>query len=309
MDQPQQRNECPICGKPPVYFQPYGNRDASQIKCERCGDFAMSRTLIVNLKGRTEEEARLLPYLSAYTRQASGRGGVIELNSGNWLEFARSRANTAVQTKNTKLLDLVASRSRHPGELVPISIDCDYPMVDAATPEELEFFLSHLMNRGLIDKRDVSYRLTVDGWQLVDSKASKPSGSGHAFVAMAFDPTLEEAYELGIRRAIKQDCGFTAIRVDKVQHNEKICDRILMELRRASFAVADFTLHRNGCYFEAGFAMALGIPVVFACRGDQLKDTHFDTRQYNHIVWEDSANLRAKLAGRIQATIMTGVQP
>jgi nucleoside 2-deoxyribosyltransferase len=68
--------------------------------------------------------------------------------------------------------------------------------------------------------------------------------------------------------------------------------------------IADFTLHRKGVYFEAGFAMARGIPVIFSCRSDELEQTHFDTRQYNHIVWETAKELNAKLSDRIRATVL-----
>jgi hypothetical protein len=42
------------------------------------------------------------------------------------------------------------------------------------------------------------------------------------------------------------DCGFTIVPVDRVEHNENINDRIISELRTCQFVVADFTLHRNG---------------------------------------------------------------
>lgn len=67
--------------------------------------------------------------------------------------------------------------------------------------------------------------------------------------------------------------------------------------------IADFTGNRNGVYFEAGFAMGLGIPVIWTCRKDHIDNVHFDTRQYNHIVWETPEELREKLTYRIEATI------
>ena len=71
----------------------------------------------------------------------------------------------------------------------------------------------------------------------------------------------------------------------------------------AQFMVADFTLQRAGVYFEAGFAMGLGRPVVWTCRDDEFEKTHFDTRQYNHVVWSNHEDLRTKLADKIKATI------
>ncbi len=92
-----------------------------------------------------------------------------------------------------------------------------------------------------------------------------------------------------------------AIRVDKVHHNEKICDRILAEIRKCRIVVADFTHHKGGVYFEAGFALALNRTVIWTCKKDEIKGAHFDTRQYVHLLWENPDDLRQQLANRIQA--------
>ncbi len=50
----------------------------------------------------------------------------------------------------------------------------------------------------------------------------------------------------------------------------------------------------------------LGIPVIFTCRKDRLGDVHFDTRQYNHIVWETPDEPRDQVANRIAAVLGDG---
>lgn len=83
--------------------------------------------------------------------------------------------------------------------------------------------------------------------------------------------------------------------------NEKIDDKIIVGIRTAEFMVADVTLERPNVYFEAGFAMALGRPVIWtALRGEVL---HFDIRQFNFIEWDTPADLREKPRDRVQATI------
>ena len=96
------------------------------------------------------------------------------------------------------------------------------------------------------------------------------------------------------------------LRIDRVHHNEKICDKLIAEIRTSHFLIADVTLQRAGVYFEAGFAMGLGRPVIWTCRQDDMKNVHFDTRQYSHVVWTDPYDLRTKLADRIKATISGG---
>jgi nucleoside 2-deoxyribosyltransferase len=91
--------------------------------------------------------------------------------------------------------------------------------------------------------------------------------------------------------------------VGRVQHNDSISDLILAGLRAAQVVVADVTHQRNGVYFEGGFGMGLGRTVVWMCRDTDLANVHFDTRNYNHIVWNAHDDLRTKLRDRLRATL------
>ncbi len=57
----------------------------------------------------------------------------------------------------------------------------------------------------------------------------------------------------------------------------------------------------------AGFAMALGLPVIFTCREDHMKDVHFDTNHFPHVVWSQPADLRTKLNDRIVGAVLPTV--
>jgi nucleoside 2-deoxyribosyltransferase len=97
--------------------------------------------------------------------------------------------------------------------------------------------------------------------------------------------------------------GLAPAEADRVAHLEKICDKIVNEIRGSQFVVADVSQHKPGVYFEAGFAMALNRPVIWTCREEDFDLIHFDTRQYNHIKWRTPDDLRQQLADRILATI------
>jgi nucleoside 2-deoxyribosyltransferase len=139
--------------------------------------------------------------------------------------------------------------------------------------------------------------VTPKGWCKI---AGRGFLSRLGFVAMSFAEDFNSAFIDGIEPAIR-DAGCEPLRVDKVHHNEKLCDRII-EIRRARFVVADVTGQR-GVYYEAGFAAALGLPVIWSCREDDMNNIHFDTRQYNHVVWGAPADLHEKLRDRIIASI------
>ena len=61
-------------------------------------------------------------------------------------------------------------------------------------------------------------------------------------------------------------------------------------------------------YFEAGFALGLGLQVIWTCKESDLKDVHFDNRQYNFVIWEEDKlnEFKVALQNRIEATIGRG---
>src|SRR5207248_9602760 len=100
----------------------------------------------------------------------------------------------------------------------------------------------------------------------------------------------------GIREA-----GYKPFRVDRHDHVNRIDDEIIAQIRRSRFLVADFTGQKQGVYFEAGFALGLARNVVWSCQKDDLRNLHFDIRQYNCIDWQNEGELAERLTLRIEA--------
>jgi len=185
-------------------------------------------------------------------------------------------------------------------------------MLYAFDAQSSTYVIEQLLERGLLrnagnelfgNSTIIKYQITARGWEKLDSlRTASGSAKKQAFVAMWFHPDMEEFYTNGIGPAVEA-CGLRSFRVDLKEHNNKICDEIIAEIRRSRILVADFTGDRGGVYYEAGFASGLGIPVIWTVRKDFLTKVHFDTRQYNHIVYETADELRSKLENRIRATI------
>ena len=183
----------------------------------------------------------------------------------------------------------------------------DYPIAFGVNFAEFDFIMSQLAADSLIKISGIwpgEVQVTAKGYHRI---AELEQGSWRlnkqAFVAMWFDQELDVAYKLGIEPAIKE-CGYSSMKVNQAEHNEDINDFIIAEIRKSKFLVADFTRHRHGVYFEAGFMLGLGRPVIFTCREDQMKAAHFDTNHRNHVIWQTPDELRKKLCARIQATII-----
>jgi hypothetical protein len=149
---------------------------------------------------------------------------------------------------------------------------------------------------------------TAEGWQRIAAMRIAPQKREAVFVAMWFTAETEQAWTEGIRLALKDDCHYgEPIRIDRAHLEGKIDDEILASIRRSGLLVADLTGGRGGVYFEGGFAMGLGIPVVWTCRKDWFDKAgghdgvHFDTNHYPFVVWETPGELRKQLADRVNA--------
>src|SRR5262249_3741223 len=130
--------------------------------------------------------------------------------------------------------------------------------------------------------------------------------SNSGFNAMWFDKSMIQARVSGLQKAI-ENAGYDAVVVDRVEHINKIDDEIVAQIRKARFLVADLTGHRGGVYFEAGFALGLGLPVFWTCRKDDFT-LHFDVRQYNTIDWSTPDELASRLQFRIESVIGRGAR-
>jgi hypothetical protein len=124
---------------------------------------------------------------------------------------------------------------------------------------------------------------------------------------MWFNPIMDEVWTEGFHPGI-EDAGYKALRIDRHPHNNRIDDEIIVKIKESKFLVADFTARRGGVYFEAGFALGLGKPVIWTVREPELRKIHFDTRQYCFIPWtcDNLPKLREDLRLRIEATIGKG---
>lgn len=304
--------KCKLCAKEldDVIGESAPNR-VYRAKCARCGAYSISDAAVSSEPDAFVRER--LHLISAVARRSSERGSPLLIRQELLTERSEFEARIlSVCPRNTQekmdcILAYIAEKSSYPGQEIEIDTDDDYPLFYCKEGEELRFYLRHVHLYGLVVYDETmsgpgQVTLGAEGWTRVEEQAKPNIESKQAFVAMWFDDEVKSAYSEGIAK-LEEDTGFSMLRIDMSQFNDKICDKILAEIRRSRFLIADVTGHRQGVYFEAGFAMGLGLPVIWTCREDQIEECHFDTRQYNHITWKDADELRQKLKDRILATI------
>lgn len=202
------------------------------------------------------------------------------------------------------------------GKIANISMQFALAHSESSDEEEIDFLTDTLISQGKIgystSYNDNNKVIVIQslGYEHIADLSSKHVISSQAFVAMWFDPSMNDAYENGIKAAI-ECCGYKAMKVDEQEYLGPVPDKIIAEIRRSRFLIADFTYGekkgiRGGVYYEAGFAYGLNIPVIYTCKSGLENELHFDTRHLNHIIWKDPKDLCEKLAYRIAAVIGDG---
>ena len=302
--------QCPICNREVEVTNPSG---IATIECNFCGKYQTENinTFTTEVLGWSPEQ-RL--NLSGWIQESSNS----RFSEANIKEFANLRSLT-VGEKAERVLIRLAHKFPKPGQWLDLSggAHTEAKAVGRISEDnELRFlmreFLSEEMGLLLHNQTQIglfteeSYKISPKGWAYLDSLRHGNPNSQIGFIAMWFDKEVDDAH-LAIEKGIR-NAGYAPLRIDRKEHNNKIDDEIVANIRRSKFLVADFTRHRGGVYFEAGLAMGLGLPVIWLCRESDLKDAHFDTRQYNHIPWqpEKLAELSEALKNRIEATIGRG---
>jgi nucleoside 2-deoxyribosyltransferase len=288
---------CYICGPSPTF----GSSHSQRVGCKVCGQYDIWEDAALVASNYPRNQRYIL---SGAVREQNLKGIVPNIRSLEELRDSAALPADPIESID-RIVQYVNTKQARVNGFVAISTDRDYPIAYAKDAAEFGYFLSiaretfrYLVYEGA---DSATFRLTPEGWRRLAELKKDARVSNKAFVAMWFDRSLNDAWEEGIKPALEAT-GYNPVRIDLKEHNDKICDQIVAEIRKSGLLVADFTGNRGGVYFEAGFGLGLGIPVIWMCREGELKSVHFDTRQYNHIAWKNPADLKERLVHRIEAT-------
>jgi len=299
---PMPTSPCPICGaNSPVVQIP--ERQISRFACPRCGHYEITDQ-DVHLGGIPEPRHLLSAFLRERFERTK-RPYRFE-DRGESKSFPQGLVEWPVSEKLNRALLRLAERSTAFGSPSEAQPDQDWPLAQAKNAAEFGRMLSHWIRAGALENPSGgSFVVTGPGWSLVEEL--RPRGvakSKQAFVAMSFAAEYDHAYD-GIKDTLAA-VGWKPWRADREDYQEKICDRIVAEIRRSGLMVAEFTAQRPNVYFEAGLAMGLGMPIIWCVRQDAMSEVAFDVRQYPYVVWSGLEELKTRLRDRIQALYPAG---
>jgi len=305
----REEHKCPICGETKEVRRKCLSRSFLSYECPACGAYQAPFSWA---GGRQSE----LPNrkLSAWVREQNELGNPPRLTKQMIEQLRTSVPDYKPSEKQLKLLQAIERQSAHPGDEVLLTCAQDFPLAYAENMQEFEFYLQAMQKRKLIQVRrhkeltDTLYGrtlrawITALGWDHLEKHASDLREKKQAFVAMWFSEGMKGVFNKAIKPAI-EEAGYTPYRVDMKPHGDLINVRIMAEIKNSRFIVAEFTGQRHGVYFEAGYALGLGIPVIWCVKKKDAKDIHFDTKPFNYIRWKSKEELKRTLFDFICAII------
>jgi len=330
--------KCRFCGES-VEPKPVPQMMAKEYRCKNCGNYVLDNLLSGSLEAYIDK----LHLIAGYLAETKAHRDYVGSSSENLQRAVISKDKIEsiftdpivprrIMQKLDKLLVFLHKNTNHFGqkhEINKIPPSAAY----ARNSDEIKAMVQETVNMEC-----GSYRLLEPGsygWggggqeQLglnIDKNVFILNTKGHSraediltrnvdtkkvFVTMAFRDDLVHAMDEAIRPACSE-CGFEAMLVSDVEHNNGITDEIIVGIKSSKFVITDFTYNNSGAYFEAGYAQGYGLEVIRCCKKDWLDGNdekgnknklHFDVNHYNFIIWKDFCDLYAKLVNRIRATI------
>lgn len=290
--------DCPLCSREASVED---STDSQRFQCKACGSFQITGTALATLES-IDDRTRIR--VGFWTRDQNALGEIPTVDTRVFKSIEQKPEVPVVERLDRLLRYAIAEQGSLGGQFSPYDPSAT-SATHSQTTQDVLMLASALHEDGLLAESEHQGWMRVTPRGFIRAAASPRSSIQVGFIAMWFDPSMDAVRSDALEPAIRS-AGYSPIIVSGVEHINKIDDEIISQIRRARFVVADFTGHRGGVYFEAGFAMGLGLPVFWTCRRDHLAALHFDIRQYNCIDWTDPADLHVRLRRRIEAVLGAG---
>ncbi len=296
---------CPVCKQLVEHFKDIEGFK-SEVQCNYCGEFVIEKSLQAILDSNQYNQLRI----GSWIREQNSSGITPELNA---IDFANliSLKDKKINQKYELLLKYVYSEKTIQIQLADLNrlylvlFWCeDIKEFNMLLSKAVE--LNHLKLK--FDGMSVKeYIITYDGKEFIEN-LGLDNNSNKIFMAFHFTEEMKKEFESTIKRAVidSSEGKLEAVRVSSsaTDHDAKIDDELIGMIKSSKAVIADFTGNRTAVYYEAGFAMGLGIPVIWTCKKDDVDKLSFDTRQYPHIIWENEDDLYNQVVNRLKAKIL-----
>lgn len=187
-------------------------------------------------------------------------------------------------------------------------VDSDWPVKKMDYPDGYRYE-SAVKEALEAEASDVTQELYREAITLIDSGQYRElrakitegvKGSYSFFICPLENTEVSHNYDFVIKPAVRQ-FQFEIQKADEISHTGTITDAILASINRSRFLIADLTDARPNCYYEVGYAHALGKPVIILAKEGTTR--HFDISTYKWNFWIDYKDLKPKFEKELKAVL------
>ncbi len=264
---------------------------------------------ILNIAGQGESESvefkHCLPssdtiakVLSAF---ANTKGGILLIgvaDNGDIVGIPEDEVRLTIQ----RLQHISSSLLPEPIQIGSVEIEGRVVVYTIVKPAD-----SHLTpvmsSRGEIFQRDPKGRIYIPAssiksmFRATIEKMKLEMKEVSAFVAMSFreeeEPALVDYYRAMERAITSSSLPIKLSRMDLVEGDYEISQKIMGEIDQAEIVLADFTLNSRNVYFELGYARGKNKRIIqMARKGTQLE---FDIQNWRTLFYRNATELEEKL--------------
>lgn len=302
--------DCPICRFPNIIERIENfEKGLNRIDCKRCGIFIISKRCLdfedINniIKANSAKFSGLarLVWETNKTPIIFSPKKIIE----NLLNDPSIPPDEDINKKADLLLSGIKRKNGIFGNPVTLNFQESYSLAFAKNMPELVALLEFLEQSNYLNiisktSDDCIVKITAQGWNILRDKEYS-SELKQAFIAIKAEGT--EKYIDVIKEAIR-DADYNPMCIMKEIFPERIMDKAISEIKRSKFIIVDLTDQRPAVLYEAGFAHALGLDVIFICnKGQKETPLEFYSKHYQISYYENEKDLKEILVDIIRARI------
>lgn len=304
-----QETVCRACGS--TLNEAGHGSDSYQYDCPNCGRFVLNTITRSMVLSRVNNSYRFGAILSHAIRKMQRHTEWPQISSEVVKKIEKEATLPDVIEQAENLVLWLGDNLKAPGSHLHIIYANHRAILGALHSEGVLFIVNELERRGTIhgehEGTASNITLTFEGWELYHRLKRHTTSGYKAFMAMDFkNSTLDKVFLEHFKPAAAK-AGFELVRLNEKPKAGSIDERLRVEIRCAKFLVVDLTDANPGAYWEAGFAEALGKPVIYTCEKKifKTKGTHFDTNHLHTVLWEPTSPEEAEeeLKNTIRATL------
>ncbi len=299
---------CPICRQ--IFNGTTTFR--TRVDCPNCLDFYVTDTALAMLES-SELSERQRASISHKIYKMDRSQGRPSIGSDRLKELASDEMLPTLREQADLLLIHLAEKADEPGRYTQVQdVSMLRAAIGAADIEGVRFVLRHVLERGVVEtpkekRPGLWLGPTFAGWERYRGLRRSGPDYKRAFMAMDYkNERLMALFSNHLKPSVRQ-VGFDLRLLTEDPPAGSIVARLRAEIAESRFLVCDLTDDNGGAYWEAGYAEALGKPVIYLCekRRFEKEKPHFDVSHCLFILWdaEDPGRAADELRKTIRATL------